>query len=191
MKSADADGALSLDALREDDAPTLHSWRHDPAIRDGALAYPFHASIEAEKEWIRAYAPRGTPHDVCLAIRAAGAGVLLGYCQLRSIDWISRTAEFGIVVGPTESRGQGVGSHALSLMRDYAVQQLGMRRLWLRVVGFNKAAIALYEKAGFVLEGRLVRHAYRNGSFHDVLIYGWETTDGPLAAGADPSAGPV
>jgi RimJ/RimL family protein N-acetyltransferase len=47
----------------------------------------------------------------------------------------------------------------------------------LRVVECNSAAIRLYEAADFRLEGRLVRHAYRNGELHDVLVFGWEAMD--------------
>ena len=179
----EADGIL-LGALRDEDAPVLHSWRKDPELRDGALAYPFPTSLEAEREWIRSFAPRGTPHDLCLALRAGDSDALLGYCQLRAIDWVSRTAEFGIVIGAPQSRGRGIGKRALALTMAYAVEQLALRRLWLRVAAFNAAAIALYERAGFEQEGRMPRHAYRNGAFHDVLIYGWETESRP-AANAD------
>lgn len=164
-----------LAPLREDDALTLHAWRSDPSVRDGALGYPFPASIEAEREWIRGFAPRGTPQDLCLGVRDRETDELLGYCQLRSIDWIAKVAEFGIVVGTPASRGRGIGAGILTLAREYATRQLGLRRLWLRVVAFNQPAIRLYERGGFRLEGRLVRHAYRNGELHDVLVYGWES----------------
>jgi len=32
--------------------------------------------------------------------------------------------------------------------------------------------VRLYESRGFVAEGRLREHAYRNGGHHDVLIFG-------------------
>lgn len=173
--------SIVLGALREDDAQTIHAWRADPSVRDGALGYPFASSIEGERAWIRGFAPSGTPQDLCLGVRDARTDVLLGYCQIRSIDWIAKTAEFGIVIGAPESRGRGIGAQALALAVEYATLHLGLRRLWLRVVGFNTAAIRLYEKAGFQLEGRLLRHAYRNGQLHDVLIYGreWTARDRP------------
>lgn len=175
--SGSASPLIVLRALREDDAPTIHAWRADPSVRDGALGYPFPTSLEVEREWIRSFVPRGTPHDLCLGIRDGQTDVLLGYCQIRSIDWIAKVAEFGIVIGAPGSRGCGIGSRALALAVEYATLQLGLRRLWLRVVAFNTAAIRLYEEAGFRPEGRLLRHAYRNGQLHDVLIYGREWAD--------------
>lgn len=172
---------IVLRALREDDAPTIHAWRADPSVRDGALAYPFATSVEVEREWIRSFAPRGTPQDLCLGVRDGHTDALLGYCQIRSIDWVAKVAEFGIVIGAPESRGLGIGGRTLALAVEYATLQLGLRRLWLRVVEFNAAAIHLYEEAGFRPEGRLLRHAYRNGQLHDVLIYGreWPASNNP------------
>lgn len=173
--------SIVLRALREDDAPTIHAWRADPSVRDGALGYPFPSSVESEREWIRSFAPRGTPQDLCLGIRDGRTDALLGYCQIRSIDWVAKVAEFGIVIGAPESRGRGIGRRALALAVEHATLQLGLRRLWLRVVEFNTAAIRLYEESGFQLEGRLLRHAYRNGQLHDVLIYGreWAASNSP------------
>lgn len=165
---------IYLGAFAEEDAYVLHSWRKDPEVRDGALGYPFPSTVEAEREWIRALTPRGTPNDLCLAIRLVSSDAPIGYCQLRSIDWVSRSAELGLVIGARESRRVGLGKQALALVMAYSTKQLSLRRLWLRVAAFNTAAISLYEQAGFLAEGRLVRHVFRNGVHHDVLIYGWE-----------------
>lgn len=173
MDDADNRPRPVLAGLRESDAPRLQEWRRDPEILNGALGYPFPSSLESELDWIRSFAPRGTPQDVCLAVRSAVGAELLGYCLLRNIDWIARVAEFGIVVGP-EARGSGVGRESLALVKEFAVGQLALRRLWLRVVEYNRRAISMYESAGFVLEGRLKRHVHRVGGLHDVLLYAWE-----------------
>lgn len=167
---------LVLGELREADAAVIHPWRADPSVRDGALGYPYPTDIEAERTWIQSFAPHGTPQNLCLGIRDCATNTLFGYFQLRNIDWIARTAEFGIVIGAPEARGRGVGKAAVSQGLHYATSQLGLRRLWLRVVDYNVAAIRLYEGAGFCREGCLVRHVYRNGALHDVYVYGWETT---------------
>jgi RimJ/RimL family protein N-acetyltransferase len=174
MNSGDepALNTLVLTSLEEFDAPALHAWRHDPVVRDGALAYPVPSSITAEIDWIRSFAPKGAPGDVCLAVRAESGAPIVGYCQLRSIDWVARCAEYGMVIGAPQARGRGVGRRALQLSIDYARAQLGLRRIWLRVVAYNDAAIKLYRGAGFVEEGRLVQHVFRNGAYHDVLVYG-------------------
>lgn len=169
---------VALEALREEDAATLHAWRSDSAVKNGALSYPFLTSLEDERQWIRSFAPRGIPQNICLGVRDLHSDELYGYCQLRRIDWIARVAELGIVIGAKKARGRGVGTAALASMMEHAIESLSLRRLWLRVAEPNIAAIRLYEAAGFRQEGRLVRHAHFNGELHDVLVYGWEATHG-------------
>ena len=51
-----------------------------------------------------------------------------------------------------EHQGEGVGARLLRSMEDWAVAH-GMRRIELTVMSHNRRAIALYERAGFELEG--------------------------------------
>lgn len=161
-----------LTALADADAPLLHAWRQDPAVADGTLGYPFPTSLEAERDWIRSFAPRGTPTDLCFGIRESLDGPLLGYAQLRGIDWLARCAEFGIVIGDQRERGRGLGRAAVLAIFDYSFGKLRLERLWLRVAAFNEMAERLYRNLGFIEEGRLRHHAFRNGSYHDVIIFG-------------------
>lgn len=167
--------SIYLGSVETDDAQALHAWRSDRTIQDGALGYPFPTSLEAERDWIKGFYPKGTPNDLCLAIRETKSDLLLGYCQLRSIDWVAGVAEFGLIIGEPNARGRGIGKAALGKCLTYATSVLGLRRIWLRVVEYNKPAIHLYESAGFRREGCLLRHAFRNGRLHDVLILGWES----------------
>lgn len=165
---------IRLAALREDDAPVLHAWRQDPAVRDGALGFPFPTTVEAEVDWIRSFNAKGQPQNVCFALRDTADDSLRGYAQLRAIDWVARVAEFGLVIGDVHTRGKGIGTSAVRLVREYAVSTLGLRRLWLRVAEYNVVAIKLYERAGFSFEGKLNRHVYSNGRLYDLVLYGWE-----------------
>ncbi|MDQ1391957.1 MAG: hypothetical protein QOF30_934 [Acidimicrobiaceae bacterium] len=69
-------------------------------------------------------------------------------------------------------RGQGVGSALLTAAVAWAGQQ-SVHKLTLQVWPHNAAAIGLYEKFGFVSEGRLRRHyRRRDGALWDALIMG-------------------
>lgn len=69
--------------------------------------------------------------------------------------------ELGMTVA-REWRGRGVGSALLAAAIEWAREQ-GLHKLSLSVFPHNAAALALYRKAGFVEEGRRVKH-YRRGS---------------------------
>ena len=76
-------------------------------------------------------------------------------------------AGFGMAVKDSH-QGQGVGSQLLSAAIDLAENWLNIQRIELTVYTDNSAAIGLYEKYGFVVEGESKKFAFRNGKFVDV-----------------------
>ena len=80
-------------------------------------------------------------------------------------------AEIGMLVAP-EARGRGVGS---ALMEKCVAWCRANRahKIALTMWPHNTAARALYEKVGFVVEGRLIRHYRRsNGELWDAITMG-------------------
>jgi L-phenylalanine/L-methionine N-acetyltransferase len=61
--------------------------------------------------------------------------------------------------------GQGIGSRLLSSAIDLAENWLNISRVELTVYVDNEAAIALYKKHGFKIEGELIDYAFRNGKY--------------------------
>jgi putative acetyltransferase len=76
-------------------------------------------------------------------------------------------ASFGIAVAD-QSVGQGIGSALLAELLVLADNWLNILRLELTVFTDNAAAIALYRKFGFVIEGTHRGYALRDGKFIDV-----------------------
>ena len=65
-------------------------------------------------------------------------------------------------------RGQGVGSRLLAAAIEHS-WTAGFKRIELEVFVTNARAIALYEKLGFLLEGRLRKARLIDGAYHDVF----------------------
>lgn len=66
-------------------------------------------------------------------------------------------------------RGRGIGGALLAAAIDLAEKWLQVTRIEIEVYSDNAAAIALYEKHGFVREGLHHRHAFRDGAHVDTL----------------------
>jgi len=66
-------------------------------------------------------------------------------------------------------QGRGIGRQLVATLIDLADNWLGALRLELTVFSDNAAAIALYEKFGFVREGTHRAFALQDGRFADVL----------------------
>ncbi|MCG7488299.1 GNAT family N-acetyltransferase [Vibrio sp. Of14-4] len=73
-------------------------------------------------------------------------------------------ASFGMGIKDNYS-GLGVGSKLLSTIIDLADNWLNLSRIELTVYTDNQAAIGLYKKFGFVIEGESAAFAYRNGEY--------------------------
>jgi RimJ/RimL family protein N-acetyltransferase len=65
------------------------------------------------------------------------------------IDHRLRIAEFFILIGDQEHRGQGTGTKATRLTLDYAFHITNLRCVYLSVLEPNTAGVKAYEKAGF------------------------------------------
>jgi RimJ/RimL family protein N-acetyltransferase len=98
-------------------------------------------------------------------------GVAVGSVSLFEFDELARHAEVGVALVP-EARGQGVGTVAISQIVEFGFVRRNLRRMHLQAIASNLGAIRAYEKAGFVIEGRLRQHAWVRGAYEDIVLMG-------------------
>jgi ribosomal protein S18 acetylase RimI-like enzyme len=93
-----------------------------------------------------------------------------GWCDIvrRSMEGFRHAGRMGMGVLPGY-RGAGVGRRLLTETLG-AARALGMERVDLEVFASNEAAIALYRKLGFVVEGIKRRARKLDGEYDDDLI---------------------
>lgn len=78
-------------------------------------------------------------------------------------------ADFGMAVCSSALR-EGVGSALLNAAIDMCDNWLNVSRIELGVFTDNSAAIGLYKKHGFLIEGEQKNYAFKNGSYADVYL---------------------
>lgn len=96
---------------------------------------------------------------------------ILGLVSLVSVNQMSQSAELHIMIGDKENQGKGIGSFAVKEMLNHAFFNMNLNRVELTVIENNKRAIHLYEKNGFVYEGRKRKLRYKGGKYMSMLIY--------------------
>jgi len=69
-------------------------------------------------------------------------------------------------------QGRGIGSAMMAAALELADNWLNLHRIELEVYTDNPAAIRLYEKFGFVIEGTMRHFAFRNGEYVDAYKMG-------------------
>ena len=86
------------------------------------------------------------------------------------IDQRYRSAEFFILIGSPEHRGQGVGTTATTLTLDWAFHVTHLRCVYLSVIANNTAGVRAYEKAGFKTIGTRRRSGWWLGQPADEIL---------------------
>jgi len=102
---------------------------------------------------------------------------LIGHCSLTHLDWIARSAEFSIYIGPPEYSGKGLATETLQILFKYGFNTINLNKIWGETFDFNHAAIHLYQKLGFIQEGQLRQHRYDEGRYFDAFIFGLLKSD--------------
>ena len=121
-------------------------------------------------------------------------GTLIGAMVLRNEENLpSRSATFGIIIGDPAYIDRGYGTEASTLLFDYAFAVLGYHKINLDLFEYNARAQAMYEKLGFVHEGRRRENHWSRGRFWDDILMGitaeeWWTKHGqPQPPGLGPA----
>ena len=69
-------------------------------------------------------------------------------------------------------RGKGYGGEAIEWALGYAFQMAGLHRVGIETFSHNTGAMQLYERLGFVLEGRKREEIWFNGQWEDYITLG-------------------
>jgi RimJ/RimL family protein N-acetyltransferase len=155
-----------LRALEETDLDHCMSWVNDPQVTHFLSSFLFPVSRSAELAFIQRAARGDDPHNRVLAI-CLHDGTYLGNIGLHRIDYRNGTAEVGLVIGARQYWGQGYAREALLCLMQFAFNQLGLRKLTLRVFADNQRALRLYQRCGFQVEGVLKEQHFAHGRYLD------------------------
>jgi RimJ/RimL family protein N-acetyltransferase len=168
-----------LRPLATADLDTLSLWRQDPLVSSGSLGRPFPVTMVNEKKWFDELDASAHPTSMYWAVEST-AHELLGISRLFNVNWIHRTADFGIWLG-RPAWGTGHGTRATELTIQLADESFGLRQIRLSVSSINQRALKVYSALGFVEEGRQVEAVYLNGQYVDLITmrrdcHGWNST---------------
>ncbi len=160
---------IILRPLRGSDLEQLIKLHNDSGVKTMAAMHQFPVSPELEQQWLDAIIMDKSNSKAYFGIESREKGLLAGICFLQNINWVDRTCWFGISLLP-EFQGKGFGKSALGMLLDFGYHKLNLLKISLYVLAVNSAAIKIYEKAGFEVEGTLKQHCVVDGQRSDLLI---------------------
>lgn len=97
-------------------------------------------------------------------------GRVVGEVSLDRIHHRNRQAELVIALFDPADWGHGYGSDALRTLLRFLFEDMNFHRVQLLVHEDNERAIRIYEKLGFVREGRLRDENFRGGRYTATLL---------------------
>jgi len=163
---------LTLRPAEPKDAPQVLAYIEQAASESENLTFgpgEFGISLEQERVFLQQAAEALTSLYLLAEIEGEIVGVLTFSAEKR--PRVQHGGEFGMSV-LRKYWNLGIGGQMLASLIAWARQTRIIRKINLRVHVDNLSAIHLYEKYGFVREGRRTREFYLHGQFIDVFLMG-------------------
>lgn len=158
-----------LRELERKDLPIINRLRNDAGLI-ALLGAPFrYINLDVDMKWFDGYmSNRGS--TVRCAITKDNDDKIHGLVSLVLVDYMNQSA-FHIMIGDKENQGKGIGFFAVNEMLKHAFYNMNLQRVELTVLEDNVRAKHLYEKCGFVYEGRMHQAKFKGGKFLNMLLY--------------------
>ncbi len=167
--------SIHIRPVHPNDAQALYAISKDPQVARTLLQLPSQELPQTEK-WLSSSQPG--QHRLV----AERNGRLVGILTLTQSHNPRRyhSADIGVMVA-ADAWGQGVGTALMEAGVNLADNWLNLIRVELEVVSHNAAAIHLYEKFGFEIEGTRRMAVFGDGRFNDEHVMARIIPNAPIA----------
>lgn len=162
---------IYLRSLTQEDCSGAYlEWFNDAQVCEfnGHHVYPY--TLTEAKAYVEGV--NGSRRDLVLAIALRDDDAHIGNIALQNIDYISRSAQFAIVIGVRECWGKGFARQAGRLMLDHGFLSLNLHRVYAGTTENNRGMRRLAEYLGMKEEGRRREALFKNDRYLDVVDYG-------------------
>ena len=158
------DGTLTIEPMRAEHVESFHRALDTVSRERKYLTFLEAPPLEAMRAFVQDMIEKDCPQFVAIA-----DGEVVGWCDIRRESRPSHAhrGTLGMGIMPSH-RDKGLGRRLIEQTLD-AARKLGLHRVELGVHADNARAIALYEKIGFLHEGRARDAILIDGRYIDSL----------------------
>jgi UDP-4-amino-4,6-dideoxy-N-acetyl-beta-L-altrosamine N-acetyltransferase len=154
-----------LREIKDSELDLMRSWRNAPNVR--ANMYTRHEiSSEEHLAWWNRTRQRADQQYFMYGKNT----VPLGIVGFSAIDLINSNCSWAFYAAPDAPRGTGSRMEWLAL--EHVFGTLRLHKLHCEVLAFNAAVVALHEKFGFMIEGRLRQQHRIDAEYVDIIRMG-------------------
>ena len=162
-----------LRPVKKSDIQYFLKWFNDPEVTQYLPLYLPMTEL-AEEKWIEELGTARARSTAMFVIEAIESDTSkpIGSLGLDNISPKDHNATFGIAIGEKDYWSKGYGTEAARLLINYGFEQLNLHRINSSAIAFNERSLRLHKRVGFKEEGRQREGIFKNGKFHDHVIFG-------------------
>ena len=161
---------VRLRHVEREDLNQFVEWLNEPEVRQGLSMYLPISHAEEEKWFESVLSSSRDEQPLAIEAQTGDGWKLIGDCGFFHLDWRNRSAELGIFIGDKSYWNQGYGTEVMRLLLRIGFTTLNLHRIYLRVYDNNPRAVRVYEKTGFVHEGRQRQAEFQDGHYLDLIL---------------------
>lgn len=161
---------IYLRILNEKDVGGNYSkWFNDPEVTTYNSHGRFPMTADTLKEYV--YNSYKSNSALVLAVVNKESDEHIGNISLQNINWIDKNAEIAFILGEKIFWGKGVMYEAGELLLKHGFETLNLHRIYCGTSSENIGMQKLAVKLGMVKEGINKEALFKNGKYHDVILY--------------------
>lgn len=161
---------VCLRAYKEEDIKMAMKLVNDKELKKFLVTnIPFPMSLWEEEAWVKSQ--KGSESgEYNFAIEDIKTGKYIGGCGIQKVNWLTRVAVVGIMIGDKDYWGKGYGTDAMKVLMKFIFEDMNISKIRLHTFSFNERAKKCYEKCGFEVEGVLKNEIFKEGKYYDEII---------------------
>ena len=162
-----------LRPVRRTDIEHFLKWFNDPEVTQYLGMY-LPMTEMAEEKYIEGLGTTNAGTKASFVIEAvdANSNKPIGSVGLSNIHPKDHHAIFGIAIGEKDYWSKSYGTEAARLIIRYGFEQLNLHRINSFAISFNERSLRLHLGVGFKEEGRQRKAIFKNGDYHDHVMFG-------------------
>lgn len=162
-------GCATLRAIEEKDFELLFHLINDPNIEKTTGGWHLPLNSIEQKTWMANY--HNTQENIRLMIELEN-GKTIGMISLADIDYKNGSAEIHYkIFAPVEDRIKGDMHDAITGILNYAFNELRLNCVFAVILEYNIFGLKLIQKMNFKQEGILRKRKFKNGQYHNQIIF--------------------
>ena len=129
--------------------------------------FPHPYTLDEAKKWIKFNSEIFPVENMAIIVDGRIAGSI---GMMRMVDIYRKNVEVGYFVGE-DYWGKGIATQALRQFVEYVFHTFDITRICAPVIEHNRASQRVLEKAGFRKEASHIKSIYKNGQYHNEVVY--------------------